>query len=353
MLKESRHLQFKHWLSSVLSSENTSFIDNLTPMTGDAGFRKYYRFPYNGQSLIAVDAPPLQSNNEAFIVIQKALTSNSLYVPQVVACDLVNGFFCITDFGNTLLSDVVSGEVKSSVIEEYYNKAIALIPTIASTELALTESYSLPIYNQAFIHRELTIFKEWLLESHLKIELSPPEIKQLNSCFDFLTKSALSQPQVTVHRDFHSRNIMVLEDKELGIIDFQDAVIGPITYDIVSLLRDCYVRYPDELIKPLFESFCRLVEKKYQLDDVTPLQWQQWFDLMGLQRHLKASGIFCRLYYRDNKSGYLKDIPLTLSYIEDISALYPQLEFLNQLIIEKVQPLMKAMITPPLSVSEI
>ncbi|MCJ8320447.1 MAG: phosphotransferase [Colwellia sp.] len=352
MLQESRHLQFVHWLLSVFSSETDSFIDDLTSMTGDAGFRQYFRFQYKGQSLIAVDAPPLLSNNEAFVAIQKAFSSHSLLVPQIVACDLVNGFFCITDFGDKLLSDVVAGGAENTVVKEYYNKAIKLIPTIASTELAVTESYSLPIYDQEFIHRELTIFKEWLLEKHLQIELSAAEIKQLNLCFDFLTISAISQPQVTVHRDYHSRNIMVLNNNELGIIDFQDAVIGPITYDIVSLLRDCYVRYPDEMIKPLFKSFCQLAEEKYDLNKVTSQQWQQWFDLMGLQRHLKASGIFCRLYYRDNKNGYLKDIPLTLSYIEDISAIYPQLSFLNQLMTKKVQPLMKVLISQSSSVSE-
>lgn len=352
MLQESRYLQFKHWLSSVLSLENDCFTDNLTSMTGDAGFRQYYRFQYKGQSLIAVDAPPMLSNNEAFVVIQKAFSSNALLVPQIVAFDLTQGFFCLTDFGDKLLSDVVTWEAESTIIKEYYNKAIKLIPIIASTDIAVTESYSLPIYDQEFIHRELDIFKEWLLEKHLQIELSAAEINQLELCFDFLTDSAMSQPQVTVHRDFHSRNIMVLNDNDLGIIDFQDAVVGPITYDIVSLLRDCYVKYPDEVIKPLFKSFCQLAEEKYDLDKITPQQWQQWFDLMGLQRHLKASGIFCRLYYRDNKNGYLKDIPLTLSYVEDISALYPQLSFLNQLITEKVQPLMKALISSSSSVSE-
>lgn len=344
MLQESRYLQLKRWLSAVLSSEKECLTHDLSSMTGDAGFRRYYRFQYNGQSLIAVDAPPLLSNNEAFVAIQKAFSSHDLFVPQIVACDLDQGFFCITDFGNKLLADEVEGLTESGAVKAYYEKAIQLIPTIASTNIAVTDNYSLPIYDKEFIHRELTIFSEWLLEKHLNINLSPAEVKQLDLCFDFLIDSAAAQPQVTVHRDYHSRNIMVIENKKLGIIDFQDAVIGPVTYDIVSLLRDCYIKYSDEMITPLFKYFCQLAEEKYNLSDITPQQWRQWFDLMGLQRHLKASGIFCRLYYRDNKSGYLNDIPLTLSYIEEISELYPQLSFLNQLMTEKVQPAMKTLI---------
>ena len=163
-----------------------------------------------------------------------------------------------------------------------------------------------------------------------------------------MVESALGQPQVFMHRDFHSRNIMMLADSNLGIIDFQDAVLGPITYDIVSLLRDCYIRWPDAEIKSLFTYFCQKMTQCHHwegkafnvldLKDISELKWQQWFDLMGLQRHIKAAGIFARLNYRDNKNGYLKDIPLTLAYIRDISALYPELSYMHELVKNKVIP---------------
>ncbi len=203
---------------------------------------------------------------------------------------------------------------------------------------------------------ELNIFTEWLIAEHLALILTDDEKVQLAACFEHLIDSALEQPQVVMHRDYHSRNIMLLQSNEgnkrnkevkLGIIDFQDAVIGPITYDIVSLLRDCYVRWPDALIEPLYKEFCRKITDKTsgvikKSDTADNEKWQKWFDFMGLQRHIKASGIFARLHHRDEKNSYLKDIPLTLSYIQDISALYPELAFLNTLIKNKIIPALLA-----------
>ena len=350
MSQESRCMLLKNWLSSVLANEQGLAAIELEPMTGDAGFRQYYRFKLKGQSLIAVDAPPQYSNNQAFVAIGQALTNENLNVPKIIALDLQQGFFCLTDFGNQLLADTLQKNNGDVDIHKVYSQAIRLLPAISKANIVknpdnvlkeVNNQYQLPIYDQGFIELELEIFTQWLLKKHLNIQLSPDDQQQLMQCFSCLTVSALSQPKVTMHRDFHSRNIMVLNDNSLGIIDFQDAVIGPITYDIVSLLRDCYSRWPDSLIQPLFNDFCQLMTQQYSLEDVTEQQWQQWFDLMGIQRHLKASGIFCRLYYRDNKGSYLNDIPLTLSYIEEISAKYPQLSFLHHLIKSQVLPAMK------------
>ena len=171
--------------------------------------------------------------------------------------------------------------------------------------------------------------------------------KQLAQCFSVLIENALCQPQVTMHRDFHSRNLMLVTDKstnqtKIGVIDFQDAVYGPITYDIVSLLRDCYFRWPDSLIAPLFNEFCLKMSAINTEFAKQPEQWQRWFDLMGLQRHVKASGIFARLFLRDDKAGYLKDIPLTLSYLVDISAKYNELTFLSEFVSQRVLPALTA-----------
>ena len=351
--KSSRFSALSRWLNQCFKQTNLV----LTPMTGDAGFRHYYRFNADGYSYIAVDAPPTQSNNDAFVMVQQAFEQKNIQVPQLIEVDLIQGFFCLSDFGDILLADVLAA-VKPAPLEEdehseksstksmqgYYQQAIDLLPAISQVKT----TQPLPLYNKAFIHRELTIFKEWLLEVHLHINLSSDDNHQLQQCFDFLIANALSQPQVTMHRDYHSRNIMLLDNGSLGIIDFQDAVQGPITYDIVSLLRDCYTRWSDKQIAPLFEYFCQGITlsssqglSPHDLTKVSRQQWQIWFDLMGLQRHLKASGIFARLFHRDNKNGYLNDIPLTLSYISDISAHYPELDFLHQLITEQVLPAMQ------------
>jgi hypothetical protein len=340
----------KNWLLSVLTDKEQQYNIELQPMAGDAGFRQYYRFNFKGQSLVVVDAPPKYSNNEAFVAISQALNNEKLNVPKIIALDLQQGFLCITDFGNQLLADTLVKTTLAFDVQKVYSQAISLLPAISKANILKSKGrglkgadsqYQLPIYDQGFIELELKIFSQWLLEKHLNIELSDDDQKQLEQCFSFLTASALSQPKVTIHRDYHSRNIMVLNENSLGIIDFQDAVIGPITYDIVSLLRDCYTRWPDSVIQPLFKYFCQLMAKQYSLEFIKEQQWQQWFDLMGIQRHLKASGIFCRLYYRDNKGGYLNDIPLTLSYIKDVSAKYPELSFLHHLIKSKVLPAMQ------------
>jgi len=339
-LKVSRYTLLKAWLASTLSPSNEGVVIDLQSMTGDAGFRQYYRFEYNGKALIGVDAPPQYSNNLGFSVMQQALTDMDVTTPQIIAADLQQGFFCISDLGDQLLADALVEQSSNEAVQQTYLPAINLLPRIAKTQTDSSQ-YKLPLYDQDFIELELAIFSQWLLEKHLGIELSEDDKEQLAQCFEFLVDSALSQPQVTMHRDFHSRNIMMLDDGDLGIIDFQDAVHGPITYDIVSLLRDCYTRWPDEVVQPLFKHFTQLMSQHFELSHVDEKQWQQWFDLMGLQRHLKASGIFCRLFHRDNKGGYLKDIPLTLSYIEDISAQYPQLNFLHQLTTHQVIPALK------------
>lgn len=181
---------------------------------------------------------------------------------------------------------------------------------------------------------ELNIFSEWLVGNYLNIELTEDERKELEQCFQVLIESAVEQPTAFMHRDYHSRNIMVCNE-EFAVIDFQDAVIGPITYDIVSLLRDCYVKWPQTIVNELFEYF---VEEAGFSEQFESKVLKRWFDLMGLQRHIKASGIFARLLLRDNKPGYIKDIPLTLSYIIEIAGHYPELNFLSKFVSERVLP---------------
>ncbi|MGB1198535.1 MAG: aminoglycoside phosphotransferase family protein [Thalassotalea sp.] len=325
MLNDIRQSHLISWLNRIFSTENIM----LSAMNGDAGFRRYFRFNYNNQSYVAVDAPKHWCNNNAFIDMQRALKSTGIVVPEIIAKDDEHGFFCLSDLGDTLLSDIVTKDNMAN----FYQQAINLLPTISSLP-----NDNLPKFTESFIQIELNIFVEWLLDKHLSIELSTGEQQQLNQCFSLLVANALAQPQVTMHRDFHSRNIMQISNETLAVIDFQDAVEGPITYDIVSLLRDCYLKWPHTNVLELLDHFIQLQTTHHNLTGISAKQWRTWFDLMGLQRHIKASGIFARLYHRDNKANYLHDIPLTLSYIVDISRQYDDLSFLGELVTEKVLP---------------
>lgn len=328
-LKTERETSLQAWLCEQFLQD---FIA-LEALSGDAGFRCYYRFSIQDKSYIAVDAPKDKSNNQAFICIQQMLANVQVPVPQVEYVDLARGFFCLSDLGECLLSDVVALNPR-----QYYHKAIELLPAIAT---ANSESdATIPHYDEALLRLEVSLFQEWLLNTHLNLFLSSSEITALNKAFDVLIENALEQPQVFVHRDYHSRNIMKLEDDALAVIDFQDAVIGPVTYDIVSLLRDCYVRWPEAEVDFLFAVFIESIKanKTLELDAIPMTTWRRWFDLMGVQRHLKASGIFARLHYRDGKSHYLADIPLTLSYLVDICADYPELAIIHDVVKNKVLP---------------
>jgi aminoglycoside/choline kinase family phosphotransferase len=327
-LSNLRTTALSHWLESQFSAQNI----NLLPLTGDAGFRRYFRFAYQSKSYIAVDAPVKLSNNQAFLSVQQILNDVSVNVPNIIHVDLEQGFLCLSDFGDMLLSERLS----SDNMQEYYAKAIVeLDKMLTCSSISVS---TLPLYDEKFIFTELGIFTEWLLEKHLAIYLTADEKIALNRCFDELVSAMVEQPKVFMHRDYHSRNIMQLNNDELGIIDFQDAVQGPVIYDLVSLLRDCYVRWPNPLIAPLIEHYRLQVQNYFPNETLTKEKWQYWFDLTGLQRHIKASGIFARLYHRDGKSGYLADIPLTLSYIQDVSAQYDKLTFLHELVSKRVIP---------------
>ncbi|MGL5360702.1 MAG: aminoglycoside phosphotransferase family protein, partial [Shewanella sp.] len=245
--------------------------------------------------------------------------------PKVIAFDTEQGFMLQTDLGDTqLLSRLDSQNVSDS-----YQEALALLPQIAkvvaSTDPVTGLSQALPQYDAAFVRRELQIFIEWLIGTHLQLNLSAEEHALIAQSFDILVENALAQPQVGMHRDFHSRNLMV-NDGALWVIDFQDAVLGPVTYDAVSLLRDCYVRWPQAIVANLMQQhYQQALAHGFIPAETKFSQYQRWFDLMGLQRHIKAAGIFARLYYRDHKPAYMADIPLTLGYIIDIAAAYPEL----------------------------
>ncbi len=308
------------WISRHYPIVENSFMS----VSGDASFRRYFRFTVeqtdgsDNLSLIAVDAPPELENSQPFLDIAQLLATNNLSVPIIYEHDLQQGFYIQQDFGDQLLLDLLNG----NSVDSFYQQAMQDI-----AHLQHVECDQLPLYNSQLLHREMNLFTEWYLANHLNVTLNEIEKKCLQACYQLLEANAVEQPQVFVHRDYHSRNLMVLDNNTLGMIDFQDAVKGPITYDLVSLLRDCYIAWPQDKINQWLSYFHTYIVSAIPIDTFT-----RWFDLMGMQRHLKATGIFCRLHYRDDKPGYLNDIPRTMNYIKQVSAKYPELNEFNQLV---------------------
>jgi len=319
-LSDPRFISLNLWLNRYFSCDVTPVL-----ISGDASFRRYFRIITADASYIAADSPPKLVPIAPFIALSHAYASAGLTVPKVIASDAEQGFMLLSDLGDTQLLSVLT----PLNVGDYYRRALALLPQIAavvdSTNPETGMAQALPLYDEAFVRRELGIFTEWLLGQHLQLELSLSEQDLLSQSFDMLVDNALSQPKVGMHRDFHSRNLM-LQNDQLCVIDFQDAVIGPVTYDAVSLLRDCYVRWPQAMVADLMaQHYRQALEHGFIPQDVSFEQYQRWFDLMGLQRHIKAAGIFARLHYRDNKPAYMADIPLTLTYIVDIAQTYSEL----------------------------
>jgi aminoglycoside/choline kinase family phosphotransferase len=265
-----------------------------------------------------MDAPPAHEPIAGFIRIARFLHRHGVHTPEIVDVDQQQGFIQLEDLGSTPLLSVLNDDT----VTDYYQQAI---DQIILMQLTPAEQAELPLYDEEKLRQELQLFPEWFLSKHLQRQ--PPEF--LDSLFDLLIENATSQAQLFVHRDFHSRNLMVQQDKPLGVIDFQDAVIGPASYDLVSLLRDVYIQWPQAIVDDGVAYYYQQATQHGLLTTTSELAFQRQFDLMGVQRHLKILGIFCRLHYRDGKSNYLNDLGLTLSYLLAISAKYPELKVLH------------------------
>ncbi|MDM5093454.1 aminoglycoside phosphotransferase family protein [Aeromonas rivipollensis] len=281
----------------------------LTLISGDASFRRYFR----GGGLVWVDANPKTEKNHEFVRNAAALHAVGLLAPEVRAVDYEQGLLAVSDLGDTQLI----GCLNDGNVLAWYDKAIGLLPRLGAVGLALEP------FDEAFMARENAIFPEWLLGHHLNLSLDETEQQLLDEMFACLTENNLAQPQGVMHRDFHSRNLMVCggdtpDDSRLAVIDFQDMVMGPLSYDLVSLLKDCYVRWPDEVIEQGMGHGFDTLSRAGLLGGLDYACFRRHADLTGMQRHLKAAGLFTRLYHRDGKSGYLKDIPRTLGYVVDV-----------------------------------
>lgn len=299
---------------------------DIKPASSDASFRRYFRVFHHGASVIVMDAPPDKEDSRPFISVAQLFFAAGLNVPEIFQVDLDRGFLLITDLGEKLYLD----ELKANNVERLYGDALESLRVLQSE--CPCEVGELPLYDKALLMREMELFREWYLTKYLGMAITPDQHTILDNTFEFLCRSALSQPRVCVHRDYHSRNLVVTERKNPGILDFQDAVIGPVTYDLVSLLRDCYIAWPRAQVEEWVRDYMRRAVSSGILRVVNEQQFLAWFDLMGIQRHLKAIGIFARLNIRDGKPGYLQDIPRTLGYVLEISAGFEELAPLHALL---------------------
>lgn len=310
MIEDLRTLAMLDWLENDLLLT----ILHCAVASSDASFRRYFRIKTPEGSFIVMDAPPEKEKLESFIRVADLMAKAQLHVPAIFQQNLTDGFLLLEDFGSTCFSTQLNNQNADCL---YQSALDSLFNLQSETNL---QNSNLPGYDEALLQRELGIFEEWFLGHYLDIEIPVVLWQNVRTV---LINSALEQPVTTVHRDYHSRNLMVLDSHSPGVLDFQDAVLGPITYDLVSLLRDCYIAWSAEQVEQWMTGYYQRLQQ-VNLINCELAQFKRWFDLMGMQRHLKAIGIFSRLNFRDQKPNYLDDIPRTLNYVTDQAEAYPE-----------------------------
>ena len=284
-----------------------------------------------------MDSPPEKEKNQAYIAVSMAFQRGGIVTPKIIAVDFTNGFFLLEDFGLRLLQPELTAENLPASVADRYSQAETILRNI---QRVAPEPRVFPLYDAQELQAEMDLFAQWFVAELLGISLDKTEKQMLRQLCEDLIDSAIQQPQVVVHKDFHSRNLMLLEDSCLGVIDFQDALIGPITYDLVSLLKDCYLHLPADLVEQRALDFKRTLEVNKQLENMTDQEFLRSFDKMGLQRHIKVLGIFARLSLRDGKSGYLNDLPLVIRYSLEAAQRIPEGEAFYNWFIERIEPLL-------------
>lgn len=318
-----RQILLLDWLHAVLPMAPA----RIAPASSDASFRRYFRVWYDGQTRIVMDAPPDKEDCRPFVAIAQALRGLGLNAPEVLAADFDRGLLLLTDLGDRQYL----AELDERSVPGLYGDALEALARLQVG--GDPGSCLLPPYDSALLHREMELFRDWFLGRQVGLKLREDEHHILDRAFALLADNALEQPRVWVHRDYHSRNLMVTAPDNPGVLDFQDAVVGAVTYDLVSLLRDCYIAWPRERV----EAWALTHRARLRALGMAGLedtgQFLRWFDLMGVQRHLKATGIFARLNLRDGKPGYLHDIPRTLGYVLAVAGRYPELKALGDLLL--------------------
>ena len=317
-----RQQQLTNWLENEL--QGTQF--SIAPASADASFRRYFRVTLSDRTMVVMDAPPEHENCEPFLHVAEIFAAAGVHVPRVIAQDLAQGFLLLTDLGNTTYLEALN---EATAFDLYRDAMDALIRIQQSSRPGV-----FPAYDATLLTREMRLFPEWYVAKHLGATLDDKQQAVLQQAFDGLNRNIQAQGQVYVHRDYHSRNLMVCDDNP-GILDFQDAVYGAITYDLVSLFKDAYIRWEEEQV---LDWVVRYWEKARKAGLPVPQDISEFyrdFEWMGVQRHLKVLGIFARLYHRDGKDGYLKDLPLVMDYLRRACDRYielrPLLHLLSQL----------------------
>ena len=323
MLEDLRFNQLRSWIHQEWPNAS------IEVASADASFRRYFRVSNDGRTSIAMDAPPEKEDCTAFIDITQRLLDADVHAPKIIRQDLSQGFLLLEDLGSEPYLDSLNSESA----DHLYNDAM-----LALIDIQQADTKDLPEYDADFLMLEMEYMPEWFLQTHLKITPTAEQQSTIIQCLNHIVAKVLEQPKVFVHRDYHSRNLMVLADNSFannpGVIDYQDAMLGPVTYDLVSLLRDCYIQWPNDQVEAWVLTFKQMLVRSDTTLDVSDDQFIEWFDYMGLQRHIKVLGIFARLNHRDGKSNYLNDLPLTLEYMLQVAKKYPETKPLYDLFID-------------------
>jgi len=327
---DSRLAQLTQWVLEDLGLAGSV----IAPASVDASFRRYFRVTRGADSYIVMDAPPEKENSVPFLKVARMLGGMNLNVPIVLARDMERGFLLLSDLGSRQYLDELPA---AGAADRLYADALAALRTMQTADAAI--SGDLPRYDRALLMREMQLMPEWFLHRHLGLTIDTQERSMLEALFENLIRAAASQPATFVHRDFHSRNLLLTAQDNPGILDFQDAVWGPVTYDLASLLKDCYIAWPPSRVRAwVLEYRETLLEAGFELP-AEAAEFMRWFDLVGLQRHIKVLGIFARLFYRDGKPQYLKDLPRVLDYARDTAASYAETAPFADFITTRIDPL--------------
>ena len=314
-LNDPRLAQLAEWLTGLQTP--ATIAASLRPASADASFRRYFRVDTpEGQSLIVMDAPPPQEDVRPFVKVAELFSATGVSVPAILAKDTERGFLLLSDLGSTTYLQQLNPDTAHKL---YIDAIDALILLQVQSRAGV-----LPVYDRELLHRELMLFPDWYITRHLKATLSDAQSADLNRVFDVLLANNLAQAPVYVHRDYHSRNLMVMNKGNPGILDFQDAVYGPITYDLVSLLRDAYIQWDEELVLDWVIRYWERARRAGLPVSHDVDVFYRDFEFMGLQRHLKVLGIFARLYHRDGKDGYLNDMPMVMDYTRKTAYRYKE-----------------------------
>jgi N-acetylmuramate 1-kinase len=326
---DSRLAQLTRWVFDDLGFEG----GRLAPASADASFRRYFRVTRGEDTYIVMDAPPDKEDLGPFSSVARLLLRIGVNVPAILATDSKRGFLLLSDLGVRQYLD----ELEVETADRLYADALGALSAMQTADGAMARD--LPRYSHALLMREMDLMPEWFLGSHLRLQVSAAERDMLAGQFEILAQSALAQPAVFVHRDYHSRNLLVTETDNPGILDFQDAVWGPVTYDLASLLKDCYIAWPAPRVRDWALQYReRLLTRGFPFLGATESEFIRWFDLVGLQRHIKVLGIFARLFYRDGKPQYLEDLPRVLRYTREAAGAYAETSQLADFIARRIEP---------------